>query len=259
MPFDIAGQQLDSYFAKIYTGENIVTSGLTMYLDVNLKSSYNPSAGATWSDLAGSYNVTLYNAGGSTYSANPAGAPTLSTNGGAGAFFTFDGSNDFGKFTQFTAQSNISVCAWVKTTDTADRGIMSHCNGGPVNLGYSIANGKLRYWYYTAPWQTYDGTGQINNGAWRFATWTKAGTAFKTYIDGVLDSTTTLVGDVTGPLNAICTLWGPCYSDSHGAGTDSYGTVFNGSVGSIMVYNGKTLTSSEVLQNFYGSKNRFNV
>jgi hypothetical protein len=255
MPFDIAGDTIDSYLAKVYANEKLVTTGLTMYIDVNVHNSYYPGSGSTWNDLAGSFNVTLYNAGGSTYTSNAPGAPTFST--GAGGFFTFDGSNDWGKFTQFTAQSNISVGAWVKTTSGG--GIMSHCSGGPVNLAYWINGGKMAYYYYTNAWQLFTGNATVNDGNWRFLMWTKSGTSFRTYVDGVLDASTTLVGDVTGPLNAICTNWGPCDPDSYGAGTSSYGSVFNGSVGSIMVYNGTQLTAAQVLQNYYGTKNRFNL
>ena len=76
------------------------------------------------------------------------------------------------------------------------------------------------------------------------------------YINGVQDFSTTLTGSVTTSLSSIGSKWGPCNSDSYGAGTDAYGTVFNGTIANIMIYT-KQLTSAEVTQNYNALKGRF--
>jgi len=65
----------------MYTGPNIVTSGLVLQLDAANTKSY-PGSGTTWTDLSGNgNNGTLTN------------SPTFSSaNGG---IFTFNGTNQF--------------------------------------------------------------------------------------------------------------------------------------------------------------------
>ena len=54
---------------------NIVTDQLQLYYDSARSFSYS-GAGAIWKDLSGNArNLTLYNAGGTTYSTQPAGPP----------------------------------------------------------------------------------------------------------------------------------------------------------------------------------------
>lgn len=233
----------------------IITDQLSVYLDAGIKSSY--SGGSTWKDLSGnSRNVTLYSLGGTTYSATMPIAPTFNTE--RKGHFDFDGINDWGIFaSQFTLSGTHSVCVWAKSTSTSsDKGLLSHCSGGPVNVRYGMSAGKMQYYYYSGAWQNVVGTNNINDGTWKNLVWTKTGTALKMYTNAVLDSSHTLIASITENIRSIGVGWGPCNSISYGAGTDSYGQVFPGSIGCIMIYN-KELSLSEIESNYNNMKNRF--
>lgn len=235
---------------------NIVTNQLRLYYDLARSNSY-PGSGAILYDISGNNtHATMYNAGGTTYSTLPVGPPTyIKTNLGE---FVFDGVNDWGKFTTFTTTAAFSVSAWVKFTNAGDRGILSHCSGGPVGESYGFNGGKMFYQYYTNnAWQAATGTTSVNDGAWKNIVFAKNGTNMVMYINGVQDFTTTLVGSVTSSINTIGSKWGPCNSDNYGAGTDSY-PVFSGSLATLMLHT-KQLSASEVLQNYNNLKSRFGL
>lgn len=236
----------------------LVTDSLMLFLDAGREFSYGGS-GATWTDLSGNgRHVTMYNAGGTTYSTSPSGPPPF-TEATLGEF-TFDGTNDFGKMTQFVITSTTSVTAWVKTSlnSATRKGIFSHCNGGPVGMCYSIVNGKMLFYYYHTAWKTVEGTTTVTDGTWKNLVWTTNGTALKMYINGVEDKSATLDAAQTYNMNCIGSEWGPCNSDSYGAGQDSYGSAFNGSIAMIMVHS-KTLSAAEVTQNFTNTRRRFGI
>jgi hypothetical protein len=234
----------------------LVIDQLQLYYDLGRSFSYN-GTGSVCRDLSGSgRNAVMYNSGSTTYSTQPAGAPVF-TSARLGEF-VFDG-NDFGIFPTLTAGNNITVSAWCKTTNSnRENGIISHCNGGPVNLGYSIADNKMKYWYYDTTWRTASSTASVNDGNWRNLVWAKSGTSLTMYINGSSDSTHTLNSSVTSSLVSFGCLWGPCYSDSYGAGTDFYSQAFIGSIGIVMIHQ-KQLSGSEVLQNFNILRSRFGL
>jgi len=234
---------------------NIVTDQLRLYYDVGRTYCY--SGGSTLKDMS-SYgtNLTLYSNGGTTYSATTPASPA-SDYSRLGEL-VFDGINDWGKFPQFTIGSNVTVSIWLKTTTTAERGLFSHCNGGPVGISYDVAYGRMSYRYYYSTWRTVTGATSINDGSWKNLVWVKSGTTMTMYINGVQDYSTTLVADVSGAMACICSAWGPCNSDSYGAGSDSYGSVFPGSL-SIFMCHLKALTAAEISQNFNNLKRRFGL
>ncbi len=234
----------------------LVIDSLLLYYDLGRAFSYN-GTGSVLKDLSGNgRDATMYNAGGVTYSLNPAGAPSFTeTRMGE---FVFDG-NDFGKFSSIVAGSNITVSAWCKTTDSVrENGIISHCSGGPVNLGYSVGGTKMRYHYYDTQWRSASSIASVNDGNWKNLVWTKSGTNMVMYINGVQDSTHTLNTNVSGSLVSLGCMWGPCNSDSYGAGTDGYSQAFIGSIGIIMIH-GKQLTAPEVTTNFNAHRGRFGI
>jgi len=233
----------------------LVIDQLLLYYDLTRSFSY--SGGATLKDLSGNgRDATMYNAGGATYSTNIAGAPTFSKNGNGE--FVFDG-NDFGKFSTISAGSAITVSVWCKTTN-ADRenGIISHCSGGPVNLGYSIHSNKMKYLYYDTTWRSNYSTASVNDGNWKNLVWAKSGTNMLMYVNNSLDSTHTLNSSVGGSLVSLGCLWGPCNSDNYGAGYDGYGQAFIGSISSVMIHS-KQLSASEIQQNFNALRGRFGI
>lgn len=234
----------------------IVTDQLILFYDSARSYSYSGS-GSVWKDLSGNgRDATLYNAGGVNYTANPAGPPSYSTE--SLGVFTFDGANDWGKFSpQFNATANMTVTAWIKTTSSGlSNGLLSNCSGGPVGLLYGIRGGKMWYEYYVSSWQTALSSASVNDGAWKNLVWAKAGTTLKMYINGSLDSTTTLTGSVTSLMNSVGSGWGPCNSDSYGPGTDNYAQVFSGSLSMLMVHT-KELSQAEISQNYDNTKRRY--
>jgi hypothetical protein len=237
----------------------LVIDNLVFYYDTGRTFSYAGN-GSTWYDLSGNgRDVTLYNAGNSTYTNSPPGAPTYNSTTEKTVHFTFDG-NDFGKFSQITSTTNRTFSAWVKLTDNTGRenGLLSHCNGGPVGEGYAVTTGKMRYWYYSSQWNIATGTTSVNDGNWKNLVWCKSGTAHEMYINGVLDHSTTLVANVNSLLVSVGSMWGPCYSDSSPPGNDFYTQTFNGSIAILMLHS-IALTADQISQNFNRLRSRFGV
>lgn len=233
----------------------IVTDNLRLYLDAGRRASFT-TADDRWYDLSGNgTDVIMYSLGGTTYSASPSGSPEFTQfNGGA---LVFNGTTNFGKMIGgFTTSAAFTVSAWVKFTNGGDMGILSHCNGGPVGESWGVNAGKMYYMYYTSSWQTATGTSSVADGTWKNIVFAKNGTNMVMYINGTQDYTTTLTGSVTSLIASIGSKWGPCNSDSYGAGTDSYGSVFNGTIAVIMAHT-KQLSAGEVAQNYNALKGRF--
>jgi hypothetical protein len=235
----------------------VADSSLRLYFDAGRTASY-PGTGYTWSDLSGNGStITFYKEGGATYSSYQAGPPVFDTS--RMGEFIFDGVNDWAKLSaDFTGGSTQTFSAWVKFTGAGTMGLLSHYSGGPVNVCYQVSGGKMSYYYYTSSWQTATGITSVNTGTWKHLTWTKNGTAMVMYINGASDLSTTLTGDIGGNFGCVGTNWGPGNSVSYGAGTDTYGMVFGGSIGMVMYYN-KALTAAEVLQNYNATKSRFGL
>jgi hypothetical protein len=237
------------------TPKGSVYSDVALFLDPANRSSYSPGSSKMFDLSTNQRTVTFYTAGGGTHTSNAAAAPPFSTDGKGS--FVFDGSNDFGKLSStFTTTTNITVSVWVKTTATGERGILSHCSGGPVGEGYSLYDGKMKYWYYSGSWQTLDGNTLINDGAWNNLVWVKTGTNMKMYVDGVLDKEATLVASITSTFLAIGTMWGPCSSLNYGAGSDYYSTSFSGNMGPLKVWT-RALSATEVTEMYERFKGRF--
>lgn len=235
---------------------NLVYDSLSLYYDASRSYSYD-GTGAVITDLSGNgRHATLYQPITSTYSDTDPQAP-LWTNDGGGSF-QFNG-QFFGRISTWSVSNTHSVSAWIKTTNGGTVAILGHCSGGPVNANWSIAAGRMEFHYYYNSWNYAYGTSTtINDGTWKFVTWTSSGTTHKTYINGVIDNTTTLVGSSSYNIGSLASKWGPCMSDSYGAGTDGMNSGFNGSLGMVMVHN-KTLSASEVLQNYTNTRFRFAV
>ena len=137
-------------------------------------------------------------------------------------------------------------------TSTAQCGILGDCLQDRSFTGYDISNGKMRYWYeYNYPsTQTVTGTTSVNTGTWKHLTWVKTGTSLIMYIDGVQDFSATLLTNVTGFVNSVGTLWGPCNASPF------YTSLFNGQMANIMCYS-VALSAAQVLQNYNAQKFRF--
>lgn len=237
----------------------VVTENLQAFYDPARYYSY-PNGGYVMRDLSGNgRDMNFYTLGGTTYSANPPQAPAFTkTKGGE---FTYDGVNDFAHITSggFNPGTRFTVSAWVKTTSADNMGIISWCNGGPVNFAAGVSNGFMNMDYYTAPWQNIGSSlGGINDGNWHYLVWAVQDTAIKMYIDNNMIDDTTLVGAVSPSIRSISGKWGPCNSDSYGPGNDSYWSMWNGQIGIVMIHS-KQLSDTEVERHWEIFKKRYDI
>ena len=239
MPINLNNNVLNSLGVDFLNETTIIQNGLLFHWDANNMASY-PGSGTSWFSLtSNSRTATLNN--GPTYN--------NSTNGG---FITFDGSNDSATFTTFTlGNGNLpwTIMAWVRTTTGADGlgagSILSNSSGGPVYSALSINAGKITYWTYENNWFRIMGGTNVNNNRWNLLCWVQKNNNFMDmYVNGVIDLSNGY--SRSGNNNPI---------DIMGA---SWAAPFNGSIGSVMVYN-TTLSAAQILQNYNSTRHRFGV
>lgn len=221
-----------------------VTTGLILMLDAGNPASY-PGSGTTWYDLSGNgYNFTLTN--GPTYS---------SDNGGV---LVFDGTNDYARATNVALWQNIrniTYSMWFRSSITSTRqGLIStHENTGgsyqdsieieiqsnnTAFVGFRSTNGS----FYQASAAT-----TLSANTWYNLTGTLDGDSIKYYLNG------NLLGTASWPNTNINN------APSGALLLANYGNIFlNGKVGSMMAYN-RSLSSTEVLQNFNSFRTRFGL
>jgi len=226
--------------ATQYAFGQIVTSGLVLCLNAADKNSY-PGTGTTWTDLSGnSNNGTLTN------------GPTFNT--GSGGSIVFDGVDDY-----VTCGNNSSlqinqgtISAWVRTTSPGSsfRGIITK----QQNYGLFTNNGVL---------VTYDwGNGQTRSTGINIAdgTWKNVAMSFTTntgtpsnntiiYLNGsaILTTTTKFVDNTVN------------VELGRGGTIPTGDTQFlNGNISTGLVYN-RTLTQTEIRQNYNATKTRFGL
>jgi hypothetical protein len=217
--------------------ENIVRTGLTFYLDPGYPNCY-PGTGTTINNLSGNNTGSLNN--GTAYS---------SSNGGT---FIFDGTNDtitFSDNSAFQLSGPGTVSFWCKFVTTAQRCV------GPQMLA-SAAD---------------------SDGAWAIAIRANRSVNFEIYPAGAINDTPFTLSeaelplDTWGMLTCVSTTtgcdgyWNGVYRGSIGypfppastySGTNSFRILDRGTLGPMMIYN-RSLSASEVLQNYNAQKGRF--
>jgi hypothetical protein len=237
-----------------YAFGKIVTSGLVLALDAADRNSY-PGSGTTWNDMSGNgYTGSLVN------------GPTFnSANGGS---IQFDGTNDnvglptnipLNNVSQFTYNSFLTFSSKASfgnaffsygTTSNFGNDILFFWDTSSNSLGFQInkgADGTATY-VFSPPSQfinlcvVYDGSQSTN------------ATKMIVYINGVqiiLNFNTYTVPTSTATLsNALCML------GEYACATNAY--TLNGKIATTQIYN-RTLSASEVLQNYNAQKSRFNL
>jgi len=224
----------------------IVTNGLVLYLDAANTKSYIGSG--TWSDISrGGNNGTLVN------------GPTFSSlNGGS---ILFDGVNDSLTFSNnsnlyFLNNSSytLSIFAKIVTSDSTFRGLINREYGSPRN-GYNL-------WFYrdsptviAIASERFGGTGQkvtyilLNNeeciNVWNQYLVTYDGITLKFYLNGIFKHSVLADGNITNTTGTL---------EISKRQTD-YG---NCSISNVQIYN-KSLSSSEILQNYNATKTRYGL
>ena len=219
----------------------VITSGLVLYVDASIPSSY-PGTGTTWYDLSPSgYNGTL--SGNATYN---------SANGGYILLQSSTGYIDFGLSSQGSNSSAYTWGGWFNVPSftnipmTRGGGTDSYPNGWTLATVFlsNAFNGSI---ITSVPGITQTNASYIStpsSSTWynHITVW-NPGVSIKVYINGILRATQNTSGTVLR-------------NSSQGWNTSIDGTPNNASYGSMMVYN-TVLSDAEVLQNFNSTKTRF--
>ena len=226
----------------MYYGPRIVSSGLVLCLDAANKRSY-PGTGTTWTDLSGNSNTgTLTN--GPTFNAGNQGS------------IVFDGTDDYVAITNLFLNTitNVTLQGWVYISSTSLKGPFVKVGGG-VN-GYAIGVGgndfdtsgnQIIGIYPGVRWIL---TGNNYGTGWKFFTLTLSTTSVPTfYLNGAL------IGSYPGT-NPLTPTSGAYVGRN--VGDELTVRAFAGNIAITQIYN-RTLTATEILQNYNATKNRFGL
>ena len=214
----------------ISRGKSIVTDGLILYLDAANKKSY-PGSGTAWSDLSGNTNTgTLTN------------GPTFdSSNNGS---INFDGTDDLVECSSISS-TNFTNSAWVNVDAKNINGIISW-TVGTVRRELMFISSYLSIAYGSNKYRKIDSV--LSNGVWMNVAATYDGTTPLIYVNGVSQT-------LTGQITAAAGVANKCYIGRIAYSTPYY---FNGKIANVKIYN-RALTSTEVLQNYNATKDRFGL
>ena len=233
-----------------FSGPNIVENGLVLALDAADKNSYKGS-GTNWKDLSGnSYNGTLTN------------GPTFSnTNGGV---INFDGTDDY-SLTTFSNSSNlindpttnggiISFSMWVNVTSNTIGGYIIASGGQTTSTGMWLAtqNGSPEVGIKTTSKVWFK---PITGSDFPLNTWINwsvvcDNTNMSLYKNGNFYSITTSAGVSVSSQFSTLSIGVPNNVLNNYLG--------NFKIANLMFYN-KSLSATEVLQNYNATKTRFGL
>ena len=234
----------------MYTGPNIVRSGLVLSLDAANPKSY-VSGSTVWNDLSNNNNTnTLVN------------TPTFSSVNGGG--LVFNGTTQYVSASDSTSlrPTSFSIDTWFRPTSLGayNTVVVKPVNGPawtPPYLSYMI---RLQSGTALECSTNTGGTYRSLSTSRTFSTNTTYNVSFTAnsstgalvvYLNGsVLNSTTTTAGAIT--YTALPLLIGA----SHGA--SPVGEYFAGSIYSVKIYN-TILSSTEITQNYEAQKTRFGL
>lgn len=244
MPIDLNGNIISSTSITGSTFSNtIITDGLVLFLDAGNKNSY-PGSGTTWYDLSShGTNGTLIN--GVSYS---------SSNGGS---FSFDGTDDY---ITISSYSNINlnegtICAWVKYTDISTNRVVVSYGGNGADRGFLLQNennvaNKIGFSTFRGAGSSSYSSNTVSSplvNTWIYQVGWYNLTQNKIFINGYLHNMTT---STSSSLLSATNLW---------LGNEpnrSY--YFVGNIGAVHIYN-RSLSSAEILSNYYSTKSRFGL
>jgi len=228
-----------------FLGQNIVTNGLTLYLDSANKDSY-PGTGTTWYDLSGNgYNGTLIN------------GPSFLSNQNGG-ILDFDGVDDYtslgssaASLIQGKTAVTIGIFFKLDVLDTL-RGLIGTLNyfcGG--NLGLVARGDVLTFYNDTGICYDVGISSFVETGKWIYAVGTYDGTTTRIY--GIKDGTLSQSSGTSksGATNTFT-------SDFIVIGNQYPYYFTNGQCGTAFVYN-RVLSQAEILQNYNAQKTRFGL
>ena len=235
----------------------IVTDGLVFYVDAGNGNSY-PGSGTTWSDLINGVQLITSNVDAGSYDASH------------GGFFSLDGTNQHFRVNDGSLtydRANFSVEAWVKPTGNHsgwEIGVFSKWNtgGGTDNefiLGFTNASGPSPFRFTVQSPQNSGGDNSIGSfgissgsnytvDEWYHlvGTFDGANSTIKLYVNGALAASDTTFNDTQ--VKTVTT--------HYYVGAFEVRVSVLADIPKCALYS-KTLTASEVTQNYNTLKNRF--
>jgi hypothetical protein len=229
----------------VEAGPTIVENDLILYLDPQNTRSY--TTGTTFTDLSGNGNTgTLQN------------SPTFnSTN------FSFNGTNqEITTTNSFVNPNSYTTCLWFRTTSNAGR-ILVEFENTQTGTGSSLFSSR-KMWVGTdntlvagifdGASVRYSQTGySVTDNVWRYASSHYDGTNLNLYVNGSF----VIAYNNIGTANPTTGWWRVAGYKGTGWPLHSDG-YFTGSIGPIQIYN-RSLTATEILQNFNAQRGRFGV
>jgi hypothetical protein len=222
---------------------NIVTSGLTIYLDTDVYSSYIGS-GTTFNDLTGNGNYFQLTNSPTYVSTEP---KNFSLSAASSQYFLYYVSigNPTGNTGLSLPSANSWTCSfWFRTTtNTTYNPFLSHMGSGPVYCLMGTTGTTLTYYHYNGGWFFKNGTTNILDNVWHQAVFVNAGNTMIIYLDGVVERSS-FDSTVSGGNNFVNGFGG------------SWAGNFTGNLTNFMYYN-TNLSATQVLQNYNAQKFRF--
>lgn len=230
--------------ATQYSFGKVVTNGLVLSLDAADRNSY-PGSGTTWRDMSGNRTTaTLVN------------SPTFSTNNGG--YFSFDGGDDYVEFTAVDLGTTATVEILCKIKSTISSMIFGwlrydvFCSNG--SIGYNTFSSNDVYGLSSSQVTTLD----ISNNWKHFIFEMRSDVSYinnKIYVNGISQSLAQIAGtENTSNRNFNNGLGEIASTRETGFG----GYYMNMDCSYFRVYN-RSLTQSEILQNYQAQKSRFGL
>ena len=211
----------------------MIQDGLVLALDASDKNSY-PGSGTAWTDMSGNNN-----------SGSLVNGPTF--NSATGGSIVFDGTNDRVS-TPFKPSGYRSYFIWVRYNIITGLSNGYSLTGTQEVNAYNyigISNGGYFYYYFGTNGQEVTST-ILNPNTWYYQGITLSNDGFaRAYLNGNLISTLSSgVGNTSTSEFSV-----GCINQNH---------FINGNISSVTQYN-RTLSASEILQNYNAQKSRFNL
>lgn len=223
----------------MFTGPNIITDGLVLYLDAANTKSY-PGSGTTWNDLSSNGNTgTLTN------------GPTFDS--GNNGSIVFDGVNDYALINTSVGSGNFTFNIWLRRQSTSTAPLFlfgKYADSVERGCMFFILNNILSFRIAAAASFdiTINMTSPVTGSSWTNIVASANRTSnVLLYRDGLLDkqvNISTQQGNIP-TLNFIGSLNGGSW-------------FLNANLGIVQVYN-RALTAEEILQNYNATKSRFNL
>jgi prepilin-type N-terminal cleavage/methylation domain-containing protein len=185
---------------------------------------FDEGAGTAVSDFTGNHPGTFSSPTAPTWSNDTQNGKGYSLTFPSGAYVTL--ANSFS-----TPTANITISAWVKTTNAGDQPLVSVRGGG--NIYFGMGGGRLYVYINNSSTPAMFSTTLINDNKWHHVAWTGNGSRSVIYIDGRIDASLTRTNTAVSPVTAYI------------ARDIEYAPAFVGSLDEVAVFT-QTLLAGEI-------------